>query len=215
MLRRVRHRKSDGIYWVLGVAELQSSGGPVKEGATLTIYRGQKNQLWVRPTVEFEDGRFIEMPAESGAVEPPPLPQYIQATVYNQRGEKTDLMFNVSSPRRAGFTFPASRMTDALMDVIMERNRQLDDERFSYKHDDAHTDGQIARAAAAYALSGSVPLKMRGSFFSDVTMRIIRDIWTWEWKWWKPSTTDPRRDLVKAGALIIAEIERLDRAAAR
>ena len=29
--------------------------------------------------------------------------------------------------------------------------------------------------------------------------------------WWKP--TDCRRDLVKAGALILAEIERLDRAA--
>jgi hypothetical protein len=30
-------------------------------------------------------------------------------------------------------------------------------------------------------------------------------------EWWKP--TNRRRDLVKAGALILAEIERLDRAA--
>jgi hypothetical protein len=34
--------------------------------------------------------------------------------------------------------------------------------------------------------------------------------WPWSQDWWKP--TNPRRDLVKAGALIAAEIERLDRA---
>ena len=32
---------------------------------------------------------------------------------------------------------------------------------------------------------------------------------TWDASWWKPK--DRRRDLVRAGALIIAEIERLDR----
>lgn len=31
----------------------------------------------------------------------------------------------------------------------------------------------------------------------------------WDEKWWKPK--NPRRDLVKAGALILAEIERIDR----
>lgn len=35
--------------------------------------------------------------------------------------------------------------------------------------------------------------------------------WPWHRVWWKPSTR--RRNLVKAGALILAEIERLDRAA--
>jgi hypothetical protein len=37
--------------------------------------------------------------------------------------------------------------------------------------------------------------------------------WPWEASWFKPSTA--RRDLIKAGALILAEIERLDRAAER
>jgi hypothetical protein len=37
--------------------------------------------------------------------------------------------------------------------------------------------------------------------------------WPWEDKWWKPK--DRRRDLVRAGALIVAEIERLDRLAAK
>ncbi|MNY70647.1 hypothetical protein D3C86_2088230 [compost metagenome] len=36
--------------------------------------------------------------------------------------------------------------------------------------------------------------------------------WPWSEDWWKPSP-EPRRNLVKAGALILADIERLDRAA--
>jgi len=36
------------------------------------------------------------------------------------------------------------------------------------------------------------------------------DVWPWGGFTWKPTT--PRRDLVKAAALILAEIERLDRA---
>ena len=32
---------------------------------------------------------------------------------------------------------------------------------------------------------------------------------TWDSEWWKPK--DRRRDLIRAGALIVAEIERLDR----
>lgn len=43
------------------------------------------------------------------------------------------------------------------------------------------------------------------------TARAIPRQWpfTWWLDWWKPTTY--RRDLVKAGALILAEIERLDR----
>lgn len=35
--------------------------------------------------------------------------------------------------------------------------------------------------------------------------------WPWDASWWKPNAR--RRNLVKAGALILAEIERIDRAA--
>ena len=41
----------------------------------------------------------------------------------------------------------------------------------------------------------------------------LRRWWPWSLDWWKPK--DPRRDLVRAGALIVAEIERLDRQPAR
>ena len=43
------------------------------------------------------------------------------------------------------------------------------------------------------------------------SQKAIPYYWPWDPAWWKP--IDPRCDLVKAGALILAEIERIDRAA--
>jgi hypothetical protein len=39
------------------------------------------------------------------------------------------------------------------------------------------------------------------------------EFWPWSLHWWKPKS--PRRDLIRAAALIVAEIERLDRADSR
>ena len=39
---------------------------------------------------------------------------------------------------------------------------------------------------------------------------MTRDLWPWAASWWKPKNR--RRDLVRAAALIVAEIERIDRA---
>lgn len=86
----------------------------------------------------------------------------------------------------------------ALDDIAAERQRQRAVEGWSLGHDDAHRNGVMARAAAAYAIS---------SF--DGNSGWARSIWPWDWDWWKPK--DARRDLVRAGALIVAEIERLDR----
>lgn len=83
----------------------------------------------------------------------------------------------------------------AAEDVIAERRRQINAEGWTPEHDDQHVDGQMAKAAGFYAAP-------RHPAF-----------WPWAWSWFKPTTR--RRDLVKAGALILAEIERLDRAALR
>jgi hypothetical protein len=72
-------------------------------------------------------------------------------------------------------------------EIAAERARQISVEGWTPEHDDGHDFGQMSSAAACYAF------------------------WPWDEKWWKPGT--PRRNLVKAGALIVAEIERLDRAA--
>lgn len=92
----------------------------------------------------------------------------------------------------------------AWLDVQAERRRQITAEGWTPEHDDEHADGQMARAAACYALAGS-------SAPNDGTAALLVSLaWPWDEQWWKPST--PRRDLVKACALALAEIERLDRA---
>lgn len=93
-------------------------------------------------------------------------------------------------------------ISQAARDVIAERQRQKTVEGWSEAHDDRnHSAGELARAAAAYAYAGA---------FRDFNRNTLwRRLWPWSWEWWKPK--DRRYDLVRAGALILAEIERLDR----
>lgn len=99
-------------------------------------------------------------------------------------------------------------------ELYAERRRQIDNEGWSPEHDDAHKDGELARAAATYARGASYSDFFRmgdklTNEWENFNFTDLRRMWPWDWKWWKP--TNRRRDLIKAGALIIAEIERLDR----
>ena len=87
---------------------------------------------------------------------------------------------------------------DILDLIAAERVRQINTEGYSSAHDDGHVGGELALAATAYCCSaaGCSP-----------------DMWPWETEAFKPR--GKRRDLVRAAALIVAEIERLDRAVAR
>lgn len=90
--------------------------------------------------------------------------------------------------------------SQALKDVLSERQRQMEVEGWSIEHDDSYHEGEMAIAAASYAMPVSA---------KPVHKDYPPFYWPWSLKWWKPSTY--RRNLVKAAALIIAEIERLDR----
>jgi hypothetical protein len=81
--------------------------------------------------------------------------------------------------------------------IVEERERQIGQEGWNANHDDAHGNGELVDAAICYALA----------YTSRATNRRWR--WPWEGRWWKPS--DRKRNLVKAGALIAAEIDRLQR----
>ncbi|MCD1616948.1 helix-turn-helix domain-containing protein [Salipiger manganoxidans] len=103
---------------------------------------------------------------------------------------------------------PAVTVHDGIAAIAAERQRQIEVEGWTPGHDDQHQGAELAQAAAAYVLnccddSDSPARRFLGA-----------DIWPWADEWWKPSG-DPRRDLVKAGALIAAEIDRLDRMASR
>lgn len=97
----------------------------------------------------------------------------------------------------------AGKSMKVSLEILTERFRQISDEEWSLEHDDEHDGGEMAMAAGCYALHSSTASIHR-------TVTGIPLSWPWDPKWWKP--TDQRRDLVKAAALIVAEIERLDRA---
>lgn len=103
--------------------------------------------------------------------------------------------------------YPYRTISGSLMDIAQERERHRSEEGWSDKHDDDHGNGEMALAAAAYAVvSGCVPL-------DTIHAGLAKALWPWDVQWWKPGAR--RRNLVKAGALCAAEIDRLDRAKAR
>lgn len=98
--------------------------------------------------------------------------------------------------------------SSAIHDIIVERQRQQSVEGWTLEHDDEHTGGEMARAALAYLQLAALWTNPDLKFYPLI---VNPSVWPWSPDWWKP--TNPRRDLVKAGALIAAEIERIDRAA--
>ncbi|HGM4185481.1 TPA: hypothetical protein ACKPET_000321 [Pseudomonas aeruginosa] len=92
---------------------------------------------------------------------------------------------------------PDKEVPQAWLDVQAERRRQIEAEGWTPEHDDLYCAAELPRAAAAYILNGA----------NDEAPAI----WPFVAKWWKPR--DARSNYVRAGALILAEIERLDRAA--
>ena len=85
---------------------------------------------------------------------------------------------------------------DILDEIRAERERQVMKYGFDVTHDDQHVHKELGMAAATYA--------------SDNEM-----MWPWKGKGWdyRGMKDSYRRRLVTAGSLILAEIERLDRAA--
>lgn len=94
---------------------------------------------------------------------------------------------------------------DSGIDLIAaERARQIGVEGWTPEHDDAHVAGEIAYAAECY---------VRAAIEVENGLRPLSrpPNWPWEPAAWKPSERDPVRNLTKAGALIAAEIDRLER----
>jgi hypothetical protein len=86
-------------------------------------------------------------------------------------------------------------MTTGIELIAKERERQIEEEGWTAEHDDAHDNYELAYAAMCYINDGS--------------RNFVRRYWPWDWRWWKP--TNKKRNLIKAGALIAAELDRLER----
>lgn len=91
--------------------------------------------------------------------------------------------------------------------ITEERARQISQEEWSDTHDDLLEWGDLADAAEAYIRE----LRYRRLRDGEPGNRNPSAPWPWDADAWKP-TQDPIRQLVKAGALIAAEIDRLQRA---
>lgn len=88
--------------------------------------------------------------------------------------------------------------------ITRERLRQITQEGYTPEHDQEHTWDVLSDAGAVYALSASW-----GDYHK------IREFWPWDMDAFKPvggpdaSDGDRLKDLVRAGALIAAAIDRL------
>lgn len=96
---------------------------------------------------------------------------------------------------------------EAMHMFLIERARQIQAEGCKPEHDDGYIHGELARAAAAYAL----PEEARDRY----NAARLPSVWPWGSASWKPSPDDRLREIVKAGALLLAEAERLIRAKAQ
>ena len=77
--------------------------------------------------------------------------------------------------------------------ITSERKRQIEEEGWTASHDDLHRAGDLASAAICYIMHPNT--------------RYHNELWPFSLSWWKPNKR--KRNLVKAGALIAAEIDKL------
>lgn len=154
--------------------------------------------------------KFAELKAQLAALaaENAGLKSAIDATIGWQQStdpenvESVRMLVDIKTPSTDAFLAEVrasgvGSLSNAVQSVISERKRQQSAEGWTPEHDDKYDESQLLWASSCYVLNTIQPFN-----------RMPMD-WPWASEWWKP--TNPRRDLVKAGALILAEIERIDR----
>lgn len=90
-------------------------------------------------------------------------------------------------------------MSTGLKLIARERARQITQEGWSPSHDDRHRKGELDAAAQCYLVQSFLARKEPPAPAQ----------WPWNSSWWKPGNR--RRNLIKAGALFLAERDRLER----
>lgn len=121
---------------------------------------------------------------------------------------RPQFLFKSSPAEIVGALIEEMALSDAARDVLTERRRQITTKGWDHVHDDAQRNDEIAAFAAVYAMPEGArdwPAKETGfgRTFAEALIPLC----------WEPKFGDRRRDLVKAAALLVAEIERIDRAA--
>jgi len=84
--------------------------------------------------------------------------------------------------------------------IQAERQRQIEKEGWTAKHDDSHNRGQLERAADCY---------FDFADYNDYANTKVPKHWPWSDNWWKPK--NQLEDYIRAGALYQAEMDRHER----
>ena len=125
----------------------------------------------------------------------------LEAVAIAMRDDMRDAREKLEAAEKRIAELEARAFNPAILYVIAERQRQQSVEGWMPEHDDEHCNGELAMAAVCYINETGTVNRNGGKPWG----------WPWDASWWKPNAR--RRNLVKAGALILAEIERIDRAA--
>lgn len=89
-----------------------------------------------------------------------------------------------------------------LGEIRLRRERQVEHHRWSREHDDTHAHGELATAAIPYIQAANMT-----EF--GLTREELQVFWPWEGEF--RLTDDRRENLLNAAALLVAELERMDR----
>ena len=96
-------------------------------------------------------------------------------------------------------------MKTAIELISEERQRQIDVEGWTPEHDDIHVNGELAQAASYYAMTDETIQFINEKWGNDNDLFF----WPFDLEWLKRTPDNRIKELVKAGALIAAEIDRL------
>lgn len=94
--------------------------------------------------------------------------------------------------------------------IADERARQISAEGWTEENDDRYESGELIDGAASYIRAARERARGEGEARLCSLAAAGMIPWPWEDHWWKPSE-DNKRNLVKAGALIAAELDRIQR----
>ncbi len=178
--------KQESVAWV---EVIDRDYGPYKFYGKRLLPKG-KHQLYAAPVAQAQHSVPIapEFKRALGLV----------VAALEADGDRPTSKYALSELKKVLAAAPGTEVPQAWLDVQAERRRQITAEGWTPEHDDEHNGGELADAAACYAL-----------WAGGINPGNWREFWPWAPEWLKHS--EPRRMLVKAAALTLAEIERLDR----
>lgn len=124
-----------------------------------------------------------------------------------EKHSKLDILGNITTLESLlQFIGPLTEKTGVEL-IADERQRQIEKEGWTLAHDFFECPyGQLVDAAISYALTEEERKKLCHLAKTDED---VPPTWPFEKAYWKPCPDDRIKELVKAGALIAAEIDRL------